>query len=236
MGNPVVKILQLPAVAATGIALAQAVAAAKNLTLNGTLVTSGVANLVTAQRVGIVSANAGDTTQTALITGTNRNGAVISESLTLNGTNTVNTFQDFLTVTNIRISAATAGNISAGTVGIGSTEWEFANTYITPSQISMALILLSGAGNVTGEYTYDDPNAPNPNTYSAYPVQDTVEFAGNMPPVAWPIKGLTAKTANTDAAITSADGLANVPFAFRMTINSGTGKWMMQAIQAGVRQ
>lgn len=236
MGNPVVKILQLPSAVATGIATAQAVAGAGNLTLNGSLVSGGVANLVTAQRVGIVSANAGDTTQTATITGTNRNGSPISEVVTLNGTSTVDTKQDFLTVTNIAISAATAGNISAGTVGIGSTEWEFVNINDAPCQVSMALILLSGTGNATGEYTYDDPNAPSPNVYTAYPGQDTIEFAGNMPPIAWPVKGLTSKSASADALVTSSDGLGNVPFAIRMTINSGTGKWMMQAIQAGIHQ
>lgn len=228
MANPEVKNLTLPASVATGIATAQAVAGAGNLTLNGALASAGVANLVTAQRVGIVSANAGDTTQTAAITGTDRYGNTISETVNLNGTTKVNTLQDFLTVTKIAISAATAGNISAGTVGIGSSDWILNNIYITPCQVSLALQLVSGAGTASAEYTYDDPNAPA-GGYTAYPGADSVEFASNVPPLAWPVNGLSAVSGNADAVITSP------VFAYRLTIYSGTGTWKFQAIQAGVR-
>jgi hypothetical protein len=104
---------------ATGVCLAQAVASAKNLTLNGALVTSSIAYLPDVQRtLQFVSANAGDTTQTVTITGFDKFNAKVTETVTLNGTTIVTSKKALATVTNLAISAATAGNISVGASNI----------------------------------------------------------------------------------------------------------------------
>lgn len=106
---------------AAGLAAAQAVAGAGNLTLTaGTGVTTSVVNgttrytLDTPRCVSLVSANAGDTTQTATVSGFDQYGQAMTATVALNGTNTVASTKAFKSVTQIAISAATAGNISAG--------------------------------------------------------------------------------------------------------------------------
>ncbi len=102
---------------ADGIAAAQAVAAAGNLTLNGALASGGSFTEAGgfARAVQIVSTNAGDTTQTATVTGTDYWGQTVVETLTFNGTTAVVSDKTFKTVTQIAISAALTGNASAGT-------------------------------------------------------------------------------------------------------------------------
>jgi hypothetical protein len=107
---------------AAGLAVAQAVAAAKNLTLTaGTGVTTtvdamGVTRYVldVPRCVTLVSSGAGDTTQTATVSGYDVYGQPMTARITLNGVTTVPTLKAFKSVTSIAISAATAGNISAG--------------------------------------------------------------------------------------------------------------------------
>ena len=99
---------------ADGYAVAQAVAGAGNLTLNGVL--AGVADV--ARVVQLVSTGAGDTTQTATVTGTDMYGADLTEDIALNGVTPVVGLKAFKTVTQIAISAVAAGNVSAGTEDI----------------------------------------------------------------------------------------------------------------------
>lgn len=106
----------------SGLAAAQAVAGAGNLTLTaGTGVTTTVAAdgttlyvLDTPRGVSIDSANAGDTTQTATFYGYDYLGQPMSEAIALNGTTQVNGTKAFKSVYRIAISAACAGNINAG--------------------------------------------------------------------------------------------------------------------------
>ena len=98
-----------------GIAVAQAVAAAGNLTLNGAFVTAGVATISTPRNVAILSTNAGDTTQTATVTGTDIVGNPQVEDIDFNGTTEAVGLKAFATVTQIAIDAALAGNASSGT-------------------------------------------------------------------------------------------------------------------------
>lgn len=98
--------------AATTVAAAQAVAGAGNLTLASTTVTLDVPRCVS-----IVSANAGDTTQTATVYGRDIYGASLREVITFNGTTPVLGVKAFKYVTQVAISAATAGNVSVGQTG-----------------------------------------------------------------------------------------------------------------------
>lgn len=96
------------ALSTTAVAAAQAVAAAGNLTLTTT-------TLDFPRGVQIVSSNAGDTTQTALVSGKDMYGEPMSSLITFNGTTPVFGTKAFLTISSVYVSAATAGNVSVGT-------------------------------------------------------------------------------------------------------------------------
>lgn len=100
----------LPTAVTNQYAAAQAVGAAGNLTL------AAAANLINFMPVNVqvVSASAGDTTQTATVFGLDEYGLVMTERLTLNGTSPVLGKKAFKSITRIAMSAATAGNVSAG--------------------------------------------------------------------------------------------------------------------------
>jgi hypothetical protein len=98
----------------TAIAAAQAVAAAGNLTINGTLASGGIATNDVPRSLQMVSTNAGDTTQTVTAYGTDTLGRLVMETRTLNGTTIVNFQKAFKTVTRVAVSAALTGNISVG--------------------------------------------------------------------------------------------------------------------------
>ena len=98
-----------------GVAQAQAVASPGNLTLNGALVTDGVATFDVPRCVEIDSSGAGDTTQTATVTGTDEYGNVLVEDIAFNGTTAVSGNKAFKTVTQVAIDIALAGNATCGT-------------------------------------------------------------------------------------------------------------------------
>lgn len=235
MAYPIVSTLVFTAGSATAVAASQAVAGAGALTLNGSVVSGGVATFDAPRRVAVVSSSAGDSTQSVTITGTDRNKTpnTISETLALSGTTIVYTQQDFATVTRVTVSAALAGNITVGTTTtgvIGSSQWFVDNPHDNPFQLSTFCRLVTGAATYTVEYTPDDPNDAA-GGYTVYPVFDTIEFNSNVPPVAWPdplVNGLTQASAFT---------VLNGPvFAHRYTINAGTGTVMFQSIQSGIHQ
>lgn len=106
------------AFSATAVAAAQAVAGAGNLTINGASATGGVATFDVPRTITIVSTNAGDTTQTATVTGTDVYGLAVSELIAFNGTTAVTGQKAFKTVTRVAISAALAGNGSVGSTDV----------------------------------------------------------------------------------------------------------------------
>lgn len=106
------------AFSATAVAAAQAVAGAGNLTINGASATGGVATFDVPRTITIVSTNAGDTTQTATVTGTDVYGLAMSELITFNGTTAVTGQKAFKTVTRVAISAALTGNGSVGSTDV----------------------------------------------------------------------------------------------------------------------
>lgn len=233
MANPATAIIQLPAGVANGISVAATYGAAGAMTIGGSLATAGVADLVVPQRVVAVSDDAGDTSQIITITGTDRYGNLQVDSLTLDGTTPVASTKDFLTVTGLAISAATTGNITVGTGEVGSTEWIFVSTMITPSQITYNGQILSGSATYTVEYTQDDPNAPSNSAgtalgYTTYPLADTIEFGSAVPPKVWADTNMTGKSDDAIATLNA------VIFAYRLTVTTGTGAVKLQGIQAGV--
>jgi hypothetical protein len=103
------------AAAANNVCLAQAIAGAANAVINGALASSGVATFDVPRAMQFVSSNAGDTTQTVTITGTDVYGAAMKERVTLNGTTIVQSKKAFKRVTQVAVSAVMAGNLTVGT-------------------------------------------------------------------------------------------------------------------------
>ena len=99
---------------ATAVCAAQAVAAAGNATINGASASGGVATFDYCRNVTVKSSNAGDTTQTVTVTGTDFYGQTQTETMTLNGTTTVSGKKGFVTITQVAVSALLAGNLSVG--------------------------------------------------------------------------------------------------------------------------
>lgn len=227
MSNPSTVTLQLASLIANGIALSQTPVAAGALTLNGSLVAAGVAALDVARRVAVASTG-NDAAVVFTITGTNASGAQIVSAVTGLNISSVHTALDFLTVTSVTTSAATAGAITVGTDGTGSSPWVMDNHLATTWDLSVAVSIVSGAVTYTVEHTYDDPNDIGPSLVAA-PQQFSLEPASYVPALAWPNSTLNGKSVNGET------NYADQPImAHRLTITAGTGKAVMQTIQAGI--
>lgn len=233
MSNPsVVDLPTLSAADADGIAQAQAVAAAGNLTLNGALVTGGVAILGTeqyeARRVLLTSTGA-DSGKTFTVYGTDRYGNTQSEAVTgvASGSDQY-TDMDYLTVTRIAVSAACAGNIAAGTNEVQSSEWVVDNFPAPYWSLSVAVAILSGTGTFSVQHTYDDPNFAINGQPNAALANFAMVQPSEVPPITWVASAFSAKSANTEGAYTSPI------FAHRLLRTAGTGALRMYSTQAGI--
>jgi hypothetical protein len=110
-----IKLIDPIPVDADGIAAAQAVAGAGNLTLAGALTSGGTwtASDGLARKITITSAG-DDSGDTFTITGTDAEGRAQTEVVTGANTSTAMSTKYFKTVTSIADSGAAAGNVSAG--------------------------------------------------------------------------------------------------------------------------
>ena len=189
----------LVAASANNIALSQTPGAAGNLTLNGSLVSGGVATLDTPRRVLITT---GDTTHIFTITGTDVTGQVRSESSLVSAT--YQSVIDYATVTSVSINGAATAAVTVGTNGVASSAWVRLDSWAAP-QVGIGCDA-SGTVNYTIQETFDDPNSPtNPVTPTA---------------VTW------VSSADTNAVGASSSIQTFFPYAptfARVLLNSGTG-------------
>ena len=228
MSNPSVVILQLAASVANGVCLAQAIPAIGNMNLNGSLVVNGVAVLDAPRRL-VIASSGNDALIVFTIVGTNGTGQPISETLTgLTNTNPLQTALDYKTVTSIRSSGTTVSQIVVGTNGVGSSPWVLDNHLATVWALAVAVSLSGGAVTYTVEHTYDDPNDVGP-TLTAMPEQWSLEPASYVAPLAWPNGTLNGRSTNGETTYADQPIMAH-----RLTITAGTGRAVMQSIQAGI--
>jgi hypothetical protein len=215
--RPVTVQKQLAASSVNAISLAQALAGAGNLTLNGASVSGGVATLDTQRRISLLSSG-NDSGLTWTISGTNGAGAAISQSIPGGNAVAVATSLDFLTVTKIASSGAVAGTVQVGSNSTGASAWQIPNFHLSPFELAIGLQLLSGAATFGIEVSYDDVRAPLP-IYA--PPLVTIPS-----PVGWP--GLTGLNGN-------AQGLINAPVqAWRLLVTAGTGLVEATGTQSGI--
>lgn len=191
----------LVAAVATGVATSQS---GSSITLNGSLVTAGVATLDSggAARRLIISSGGNDTGITFKITGTDRYGRAQSESLAGASGAAAQSVKDYLTVSSIVPSGAVATYVTAGTNGVGSSAPMIVD-WVPNGNLMKCSTLITGTVNYTIQEAIDDL-APawdlttnNPNWF-ADPVFNAV--TGNM-------------TGNLSGPFTMV----------RVLINSGTG-------------
>lgn len=105
-----------PALAvANNICASQTILSATTALINGTLATAGVATTDVPRSLQMVSSNAGDTTQTATVIGTDTVGRLTTERLSMNGATPVLSLRAYRTIRSITFSAALAGNLTVGT-------------------------------------------------------------------------------------------------------------------------
>jgi hypothetical protein len=198
---------------ATNIAASQTPGAAGNLTLSGALVTAGVANLPTPQRVLITTA---DTTTNFTIYGTTPTGSQISESFVVAAGSSYSKL-DYSTVTRIAVNQGTTAAVTVGTNGIASTPWvrldEWANSYVTIGTD------VTGTVNYTIQGTMDDPNSP----YDSPPVLPSA--------VNWINSGDSAAVGATGSIATN---FLFAPTFARVLLNSGSGSLKAIFAQADV--
>lgn len=203
----------LTAASANAICLSQTPAGAGALTLNGALVSGGVAILDAARRV-LITAAADESAKTFTITGTSYNGRVQSE--TVNGPNatTAQSVLDYKTVTSVTISAAAAGAITVGTNGVASSRWVRLDSWAF-SQVGIQ-VDVSGTINYTVQQTFDDPNdLSNPVTPAN---------------VIWVN---SSDSAVVSKAVDAQSSYAYAPTYVKITANSGTGSARLTAVQYG---
>lgn len=209
-----IETLQFTAGSANNIALAQTPAGAGAFSLNGSTVTAGVATLDAARRV-ILTSLGNDGSRAFTVYGTNRSGATQLETITGGSGTAVQSLFDYKTVTKITTDAATASNVTAGTNAVGSGTWHLVDRNVTPVNVSLAVVLVSGSQTSAIEYTYDDPNGLVPSNSASPPNVFTL---------------LSGIAATSDTALTKP------VVAVRSTVSSGTGQSKFYGLQAGLNQ
>lgn len=184
---------------------------AGSLVINGAAAAGGVATLDTQRVVGLTSAG-NLSAATFTITGTNDDGATISESLAGPNANTVSTVNNYKTVSSITFSAGPgAVALTVGTTGVGASKPIVLDQYISPFNPAF-VAEVTGTVNYDVQYTYDDLFDP----------------AGQGSLNWFSIAALTAQTTTKDSALTAP--VSGV----RVKINSGAGSVKLIAKQPGI--
>lgn len=127
------------------------------LTLNGSLVSGGVATLDKPRRILITNA-ADETGKTIVLTGANWQGNTISETVTLGGIGATASVLDYKTLISAVLSANSAGNLSIGTNGVAGSAWISIDSWAAPN-IAIQCVA-TGTINFSVQSTLDDPNDP----------------------------------------------------------------------------
>lgn len=104
------------------ICQAQTLAGAGSLTLNGALVSGGVATMPIARHL-LITAVGDESGVVFTVTGTDRYGSALTEDVTGPNATTTVTTANFKTVTSIASDGALAGNVKVGTANSLETAW-----------------------------------------------------------------------------------------------------------------
>lgn len=202
-----------PLASADADGIAQAQNPASTFTLNGALVSGGVAQLGAPRRV-LITTTDDETGVTFTVTGTNRAGDVLSEDLAGVNNTTTYTALDFFTVTSVTNSTTLTGNVTIGTNGVGGSPWAFLDL---GAMANIALqCTVTGTVNYTVQSTLDDPNSPT----NPVDPEDVTWVSSN-------------DAAVVGATATKQSNFLFVPSYIRVLLNSGSGSVAMTVNQSG---
>ena len=164
--RPIQKTINIAAAVATGVCTSQKPTDAVDLTLNGSLVSGGVATLTYPGTISITSTSDLSTVTfkvNGLILnqdGTRTNG---SESVVGPNNTTVATTATFVNVTSVNVATVTTFTtqrvtVGSSAVGIATGDWWPLDIYV-PNQVTTIScnILASGSATYTVQYTNEDP-------------------------------------------------------------------------------
>ena len=212
------KRLTFAAASTTYIALAQTLAGAGDMILNGTgaevsptrrmrLTGSGFARVVTLTSTGNISG------VNFTITGTDIRGAALTETIAGPNNNTVSTTGNFYSVTSISANGAVGTNTSAGIGNTGVSQWVQVDYQLTPANIGLGV-------NVTGTINWT--------------IRQTTANAQTSEPIAAEV--LDHPDTNLVAQTVSRQGNYAFPFGyFKLVVNSATGGSLtFDSYQAGI--
>jgi len=208
--RPVILSVSYVAGAVGAIAASQTPAGAGNLLINGSLASAGVATLDAQRLIGITSAG-DDSNRTFVITGTDNQGRVISETLTGPNAATVLSTLNYKTITKITISGAAGTALTVDTVSTtltGASQVVPLDLYLNPFNVTVAVEII-GTLNATAQFTLDDI------------------FGGPGPFTWYPITGLVGITSSTAGTLISAVR------AVRLLVNTGNGSAQLVVNQSG---
>lgn len=198
-----VSVGPLAAASATDLRTAASISVAGGVTLNGALVSGGVATLDKPRRI-LFTSSGNDSGITFTVTGTTFAGNAASETVTGGNATTATTVLDYATVTSITASGASAGTVSIGTSGVAGSQWARLDMWTT-GFVSIQTNV-TGTVNYTIQQTLDDPNDP--------------DFPTSLASVNW--------INSNDPAVVSATTSQQSNYIFtpkfaRILLNSGTG-------------
>jgi hypothetical protein len=209
--RPVIQTRQLDAADPNGIFLDQGSTTDVALTLNGVLVTGGVAFLDVQRQVELESA-ANLSAINYTIVGTDEQGRIISETIVGPNVGVSATSLDFLTVTSITPDGTDAGLMEGGTNALGGSIPIPVDQGVTPTNIGLGVTGFVVAADVTVQHTFDDIWSDNPSSLHTWFDHPT----------------LANVTADDDG------NLAFPPRAVRLFTNSGIGEATLTLVQAGI--
>jgi hypothetical protein len=187
----------------TAVCAAQAVAAAGNASINGSLASGGVATLDVARTLQVVSSASGDTSQGVIVTGTDYWGQTQTEYFLLNGVTPVTGLKAFKTVTAVTVGAALAGNLSVGDLDVFGLPYKVTNA---------GYLLRTGWANAVADNagTFVAADTTSPATNTTGDVRGTFAPTGSAADGARRLViaiGLTAVQAGPNATQTGARGV-----------------------------
>lgn len=172
------EIALTPVLDADGIAESQMPGGSGNLTLDGVLVSGGVATFSNGSKVSITS-DADDSVNTFTVTGIDSRDISTSEVVTGPNTTTVLSTKYFKRVDSIAISGAAVGNITAGVNGETVTKWVPLNTGKI-IDIGFGVVLSSGASlTYSIEHTFSDVQQNSDVTIDTFEHADTRDKVAN---------------------------------------------------------
>lgn len=212
--RPIQKTIDIAAAVADGVVTAETPADGVDLTLDGSLVSGGVATPTYPTQVTFASTDDLSTVEFAVYgTGTDNNP--LSEVITGPNNNTVTGTKTFKTVTRIAVATAstfTTETVDAGAaaVGIGDGAWWPLDIY-TPNQVTniSCNILASGSATYSVQYTNEDP----------------FDTSITQLAVAHPVAALTGASTDQTAFTTT------LMRAVRVNVASGAGQLRVTVVQ-----